>query len=129
MNLGLFNKRYLTGGQYTIADMICFPGASSWANRKSTSTSSRMSSAGLQKSASGPPCQEGDGDGAGVSRGSGEHYHLSDVYLDRFNYPGLIGTPPDWHRMEGYSELTRVKATRHLPVPNLISGALAGCRC
>jgi hypothetical protein len=22
-----------------------------------------------------------------------EHYHLSDVYLDRFNYPGLIGTP------------------------------------
>ena len=50
-----------------------------------------------------------------------EHYHLSDVYLDRFNYPGLIGTPPDRHRMDGYSELIRVKATRHLPVPNLIS--------
>ena len=50
-----------------------------------------------------------------------EHYHLSDVYLDRFNYPGLIGTPPDWHRMKGYNELIRVKATRHLPVPNLIS--------
>ena len=32
-----------------------------------------------------------------------------------------IGTPPDRHRMEGYSELIRVKATRHLPVPNLIS--------
>jgi hypothetical protein len=28
---------------------------------------------------------------------------------------------PDWHRMEGYSELIRVKATRHLPVPNLSS--------
>jgi len=37
------------------------------------------------------------------------------------NYPGLIGTPLDWHRMEDYSELIRVKATRHLPVPNLIS--------
>jgi GST-like protein len=34
MNLGLFNKRYLAAGQYTIADMICYPWASSWANRK-----------------------------------------------------------------------------------------------
>jgi len=34
MNLGLFNKRYLAAGQYTIADMICYPWASSWASRK-----------------------------------------------------------------------------------------------
>jgi GSH-dependent disulfide-bond oxidoreductase len=34
MNLGLFNKRYLAAGQYTIADMICYPWASSWATRK-----------------------------------------------------------------------------------------------
>ena len=34
MNLGLFNKRYLAAGQYTIADMICYPWASSWSNRK-----------------------------------------------------------------------------------------------
>src|SRR5262249_6271768 len=34
MNLGLFNKRYLAAGQYTIADMICCPWASSWATRK-----------------------------------------------------------------------------------------------
>src|SRR5437764_11641870 len=33
MNLGLFNKRYLAAGQYTIADMICYPWASSWATR------------------------------------------------------------------------------------------------
>jgi hypothetical protein len=32
-----------------------------------------------------------------------------------------IGTPRDRHRMEGYSEFIRVKATRHLPVPSLIS--------
>lgn len=34
MNLGLFNKRCLAAGEYTIADMICYPWASSWANRK-----------------------------------------------------------------------------------------------
>ncbi len=34
MNLGLFNKRYFAAGQYTIADMICYPWASSWATRK-----------------------------------------------------------------------------------------------
>ena len=34
MNLGLFNKRYLATGQYTIADLICFPWASSWSSRK-----------------------------------------------------------------------------------------------
>src|SRR6201985_1239718 len=33
MNLGLFNKRYLAAAQYTIADMICYPWASSWATR------------------------------------------------------------------------------------------------
>ena len=27
MNLGLFNKRYLAAGEYTIADMICYPWA------------------------------------------------------------------------------------------------------
>jgi hypothetical protein len=34
MNLGLFDKRYLAAGAYTIADMICYPWASSWATRK-----------------------------------------------------------------------------------------------
>ena len=34
MNLGLFSKRYFAAGQYTIADMICYPWASSWATRK-----------------------------------------------------------------------------------------------
>src|SRR5437879_13324076 len=34
MNLGLFNKHYLAAGEYTIADMICYPWASSWASRK-----------------------------------------------------------------------------------------------
>ena len=34
MNLGLFNKHYLAADQYTIADMICYPWASSWATRK-----------------------------------------------------------------------------------------------
>src|SRR6202162_5725073 len=33
MNLGLFNKHYLAAGEYTIADMICYPWASSWATR------------------------------------------------------------------------------------------------
>jgi GST-like protein len=33
LNLGLFNKQYLAAGQYTIADMICYPWASSWESR------------------------------------------------------------------------------------------------
>ena len=33
MNLGLFNKHYLAAGEYTIADMICYPWASSWETR------------------------------------------------------------------------------------------------
>jgi GST-like protein len=33
MNLGLFQKRYLAAGEYTIADMICYPWASSWNTR------------------------------------------------------------------------------------------------
>jgi GSH-dependent disulfide-bond oxidoreductase len=33
MNLGLFNKQHLAAGQYTIADMISYPWASSWATR------------------------------------------------------------------------------------------------
>ena len=33
MNLGLFKKRYLGAGEYTIADMICYPWASSWQTR------------------------------------------------------------------------------------------------
>jgi len=34
MNLGLFDKRYLAAGEYTIADMICYPWAVSWKMRK-----------------------------------------------------------------------------------------------
>jgi GST-like protein len=34
MNLGLFNKNYFAAGEYTIADMICYPWASSWESRK-----------------------------------------------------------------------------------------------
>jgi GST-like protein len=33
MNLGLFNKRYLAAGEYTIADMICYPWAATWQSR------------------------------------------------------------------------------------------------
>jgi GST-like protein len=33
MNLGLFNKRYLAAGEYTIADMICYPWAITWQSR------------------------------------------------------------------------------------------------
>ena len=34
MELGLFNRRYLAAGEYTIADMICYPWASGWKLRK-----------------------------------------------------------------------------------------------
>jgi GST-like protein len=34
LNLGLFAKRYLAAGEYTIADMICYSWTSSWKNRK-----------------------------------------------------------------------------------------------
>jgi GSH-dependent disulfide-bond oxidoreductase len=30
MNLGLFRKHYLAAGEYTIADMICYPWAAAW---------------------------------------------------------------------------------------------------
>lgn len=33
MNLGLFNRRYLAGDEYTIADMICYPWATGWQPR------------------------------------------------------------------------------------------------
>ncbi len=34
MNLGLHQKRYLAAGQYTIADMICYPWAATWKGRQ-----------------------------------------------------------------------------------------------
>jgi GSH-dependent disulfide-bond oxidoreductase len=33
MNLGLFGKRYLAAGEYTIADMICYPWSVNWKMR------------------------------------------------------------------------------------------------
>ncbi|MEJ0084972.1 MAG: glutathione S-transferase N-terminal domain-containing protein [Pseudomonadota bacterium] len=33
LNLGLHRKRYLAAGEYTIADMICYPWASTWSQR------------------------------------------------------------------------------------------------
>jgi GST-like protein len=33
MNLGLFDKRWLAAGEYTIADMICYPWAAGWKAR------------------------------------------------------------------------------------------------
>jgi GSH-dependent disulfide-bond oxidoreductase len=33
MNLGLFRKDWLAAGEYTIADMICYPWAASWKTR------------------------------------------------------------------------------------------------
>jgi GST-like protein len=33
LNLGLFGKRYLAAGEYTIADMICYPWAAGWKMR------------------------------------------------------------------------------------------------
>jgi len=33
MNLGLFGKRWLAAGEYTIADMICYPWAAGWKAR------------------------------------------------------------------------------------------------
>jgi len=33
MNLGLHKKNYLAAGQYTIADMICYPWATTWKGR------------------------------------------------------------------------------------------------
>src|SRR3954471_25044208 len=34
LNIGLFAKRYLAAGEYSIADMICYSWTSSWKNRK-----------------------------------------------------------------------------------------------
>jgi GST-like protein len=33
LDLGLFKKRYLAAGEYTIADIICYPWAALWADR------------------------------------------------------------------------------------------------
>jgi GST-like protein len=33
LNLGLFEKNYLAAGEYTIADIICYPWAAGWATR------------------------------------------------------------------------------------------------
>jgi len=34
MNLGLYRKRYLAAGEYTIADIICYPWAAGWKLRQ-----------------------------------------------------------------------------------------------
>jgi GST-like protein len=34
LNLGLFNKQYLAAGQYTIADMICYPWTVNWTGQQ-----------------------------------------------------------------------------------------------
>ena len=69
MNLGLFNKRYLAAGEYTIADMICYPvglelGEPQDRHRR---VPKRAELARRNRRASGG--QEGDGAGAGVPRG------------------------------------------------------------
>lgn len=33
LNMRLYNRKYLAGDEYTIADMICYPWASSWSTR------------------------------------------------------------------------------------------------
>jgi hypothetical protein len=44
MNPGLFNKRYLAAGQYTIANMICYPQASQTHSWRDTDSSLRQAS-------------------------------------------------------------------------------------
>jgi glutathione S-transferase len=44
MNPGLFNKRYLAAGQYTIADMICYPWASQTHSWRDTDSNLRQAS-------------------------------------------------------------------------------------
>ena len=56
MNNRLYDRRYLAGDEYTIADMISYPWTVSWEARARTSTSSRTSSAGSTSSARGPAC-------------------------------------------------------------------------
>jgi GST-like protein len=43
MNPGLFNKRYLAAGQYTIANMICYPRASQTHSWRDTDSNLRAS--------------------------------------------------------------------------------------
>ena len=71
MNLGLFNKRYLAAGEYTIADMICYPWASSWATRKIEIDEFPNVKRWLEEIGESPGGQEGDGDGPGIPRGPG----------------------------------------------------------
>jgi glutathione S-transferase-like protein len=58
MNLGLFNKRYLAADQYTIADVICYPWASSWATRKIDIDEFPNVKRRMEKSASGRPSRK-----------------------------------------------------------------------
>ena len=44
MNPGLFNKRYLAAGQYTFADMICYPWASQTHSWRDTDSNLRQAS-------------------------------------------------------------------------------------
>ena len=71
MNLGLFNKRYLAAGEYTIADMICYPWASSWATRDIDIEEFPNVKRWLEEIGERPAVQEGDGAGTGVPRGPG----------------------------------------------------------
>ena len=56
LNNRLFDRPYLAGDEYTIADMISYPWTVNWQARARTSTSSSTSSAGSRRSASAPPC-------------------------------------------------------------------------
>ena len=46
MNNRLYDRRYLAGDDYTIADMICYPWTVNWKGQGRTSTISNISNAG-----------------------------------------------------------------------------------
>jgi glutathione S-transferase len=56
MNNRLYDRRYLAGDEYTIADMISYPWTVGWEGQGRTSTSSPTSSAGSQSSARARAC-------------------------------------------------------------------------
>jgi glutathione S-transferase len=71
MNLGLFDKRYLAAGAYTISDMICYLWAPSGATRKIEIDEFPNVKRWLGRNRRAAGRQESNGDGAGVPGGSG----------------------------------------------------------
>jgi GST-like protein len=97
MNLGLFGKHWLAAGEYTIADMICYPWANSWKTRNIDVDEFPHVKAWLERMAARPGVAKGmtigDELAANMSELSDEEKKLMAKVM---NHQRAIPVPKEW---------------------------------